>query len=186
MTPRLSRWAAPASLTLAAFALSACAGGNLAATPSAQGFNQSASAGAPNAERPQIANSIVSLTASCPSEFFDCITVSKSKGAQIIWCYGPSSNPCGDSDAGKAKWSGKVCLTKTPTCKRAIKVLTAKWTGPFKCKTKDKCKGTFELDTLIPHAGLKVTQQYIYKQDIHVCVKGGSCEDVYVGINVEK
>jgi hypothetical protein len=184
MTPRLSRWAAPATLTLAAFALSACAGG-MSTTPNAQGSNQSASTGAPDAERPQIANSIVSLRRSCPGQYVDCFTVSKSKGAKIIWCLGAASDPCGNSDAGSAKWSGKACLAKTPTCKKAIKQLTAKWSGPFKCKAKDKCMGTYELDTLRPGPGLKVTKQYLYKQDIHLCASG-SCADYYIGLNVSK
>src|SRR5579883_2214809 len=90
---------------------------------------------------------------------------------------------CAKSDAGKVKWSGVVCLAKGPTCKGPIKVLTAKWSGPFKCKASDKCKGTFELDTIKPGPGLKETSKYLYKQDIHIC-KGASCQDAYIGLDV--
>jgi hypothetical protein len=183
--PRLGRWAAPASLTLAAFVLSACAGGNI--TPNAQGLTQARTGGALNAERPQIANSKLFPSASCPTSLYlDCVTISKKTGAKLVWCYGPSSNPCGDSDAGKAKWSGLACLAKTKACKKPFKPIKTKWTGPFTCKTQDKCTGTYELDTLTPGPGLKVTQDYLYKQHIEICPKGGSCESTYIGINVEK
>ena len=186
MDLRFSRWAAPAIVTFAALGLAACAGG-MSTTPNAQGISQASSVGALGAERPQIANPNVALTGSCPSAYLDCVTVSKSKGLDIIWCFGPSSDPCGDSVSNKYKWSGLVCLAKTSSCKKAIKQLKAKWSGPFKCQAKDKCTGTFELDKLIPGTGLKVTPQYLYKQHIHVCPKGGgSCSDAYIGINVGK
>ena len=57
-----------------------------------------------------------------------------------MWCYGPSSDPCSKSNAGNYTWSGIVCDAKGKTCKKPIKQLTAKWTGPFKCRKKDKCK----------------------------------------------
>ncbi len=186
MAPRFSRWAAPAIITLAALGLAACAGG-MSTTPNAQGVTQASSAGALGAERPQIANSNVALTGSCPSSYLSCVTVSKKKGADITWCYGPGSDPCSDSNAGKGKWSGLVCLAKTSQCTKPIKQLKAKWSGPFKCKAKNKCMGTYELDKLIPGPGLKVTQQYLYKQHIHLCIKStGGCQDAYIGINVSK
>ena len=66
MTPRLSRWALPATLMIAAFALSACAGG-MSTTPNAQGFNQARIVGASSAERPQLANPNLLPSGSCPS-----------------------------------------------------------------------------------------------------------------------
>ena len=119
----------------------------------------------------------------CPKRFLDCDTVSAKHGALLIWCYGPSSDPCSDSDAGDVTWSGVVCLAKGATCKKPIKQLTAAWSGPFKCKAKDKCTGTYELDTITPGPGLKQTKSYLYKQDIHICASA-SCEDAYVGLNV--
>ena len=103
-----------------------------------------------------------------------------------MWCYGPSSSQC--SETNMVTWSGVVCDAKGKTCKKPIKQLTAAWTGPFKCKKKDKCasKGYYELDTLTPGPGLKVTTKYVYKQDIHYCVSSASCGDVYIGLNVGK
>ncbi len=180
MMPRLSRWHTLATLTMTVV-LSACAGGAVPTTPlSASGQT---AAGFQGADRAQVANPALEPDTTCPQRFLDCATVSKTKGAEIIWCYGPQSDPCSDSNAGKVKWSGVVCLAKGPTCKGPIKVLTAKWSGPFKCKASDKCKGTFELDTIKPGPGLKQTSKYLYKQDIHIC-KGASCEDAYIGLDV--
>ena len=186
MISRLSRWATPATLTLAAFVLSACSGGNLASTPSAQGVNQARIVGASSAERSQLANPNLLPSGSCPSQFTYCVTISKKHGANLIWCYGPPSNPCSNSDSGKAKWSGVVCLSKTKTCKTPIKQITAKWSGPYTCKSSDNCVGTYELDALKPGSGLKETQKYLYKQDVHICPKKGAdkCEIVPLGINV--
>ena len=186
MKARCSRWAAPATLMVAAFALSACAGNNFSTTPNVEGFNQAASAGADIGARPGITILNAQPTAKCPTRFSaGCFTVSKKNGAVIRWCIGPASNPCSKSTAGNYTWSGVVCKAKGKTCKRAIKELTATWSGPFKCKRKDKCKGTYEVDTLKPGPGLKITTKYVYKQDIHVCA-GSSCQDVYIGLNVGK
>jgi hypothetical protein len=182
MIPRLNRWAALVALTPAVLALAACAGGNSLTMPNAQGYSQVASANARNADRPlAIQNAHPDVT--CPKRYLQCFTVSKKKGALLDWCYGPPSDPCSKSNARKVTWSGVVCLAKGKTCKKPITPLTAAWTGPFKCQTKDKCKGTFELDTITPGPGLKQTQSYAYKQDIHICL-GSDCEDVYVGMNV--
>jgi hypothetical protein len=180
MIPRLIRWTAPATLTSAMLALTACAGGNWSAVPSAQGSSQIASVGV-NQAHIAILNAQPNVT--CPKQYLDCDTVSQKHGALLIWCYGPSSDPCSDSDAGEVTWSGVVCLAKGGTCKKPIKQLTAAWSGPFKCKAKDKCKGTYELDTISPGPGLKQTKSYLYKQDIHICASA-SCEDAYVGLNV--
>lgn len=174
--------AAFASLIAATFVLAACSGANLSAVPNAQGL-QAASAGATNLDQPHVAISGARPDVTCPARYLDCGTVSLKHGALFIWCWGPSSNPCSKSDAGKVTWSGVVCKAKGKTCKGPITQLTAAWSGPFKCKSKDKCKGTFELDTLTPGHGLKQTKYYTYKQDIHVC-SGASCQDVYVGLNV--
>ncbi len=183
MIPRLIQWATPVTLASAMLAMSACAGSNLSSMPNAQGSSQVASAGARSAGS-GIAMLNAQVHAACPTKYIECITVSLKHGAELIWCWGPKSNPCSDSDAGEVTWSGVVCLAKGATCKKSIKQLTAKWTGPFKCKAKDKCTGTYELDALKPGAGLKQTKTLLYKQDIHVCTTGTSCEDAYVGINV--
>lgn len=185
MTPRLSRWALPATLMIAAFVLSACAGG-MSTTPNAQGLNQARIVGASSAERPQLANPNLLPSGSCPKQFTYCVTISKKHGFNLIWCYGPTSNPCGNSDAGKAKWSGVVCLSKTKTCKNPIKQITAKWSGPYNCQSSDDCVGTYELDALKPGPGLKQTGKYLYKQDVHICPKKGAdkCEVIPLGINV--
>jgi hypothetical protein len=182
MILRLSRW--PALALTSALALSACAGAGGPAVPSQPGFSQAASVARHSVWAPSIANPVLELAQKCPERFTHCITVPRTKSVELIWCYGPESDPCGDSDAGKAKWSGVVCLAKGATCKGPIKLLTAKWSGPFKCKSSE-CTGTYELDTITPGAGLKETKTYLYKQDIHLCPKsGGSCEDEYIGINV--
>ncbi len=185
MKARWSRWAVPATLMAAAFALSACAGNNLSATPNVEGFNQAASAGADIGTRSGITILGAQPNVKCPKQYLDCETVSKKKGLALMWCYGPSSAQC--SETNQFTWSGIVCGAKGKTCKKPIKQLTAKWTGPFKCRKKDKClsKGYYELDTIKPGPGLKVTTKYVYKQDIHICASG-SCQDAYIGLNVGK
>ncbi len=182
MVSRLIRLTAPAILASATLAMSACAGSNWSTMPNAQGSSQVASAGARSAGHSKVALNAQG-NAACAKRYIECVTVSLKHGAELLWCWGPSSDPCSDSDAGEVTWSGVVCLAKGATCKKAIKQLTAKWTGPFKCKAKDKCTGTYELDTIKPGAGLKQTKSYTYKQDIHVC-SGTSCQDAYVGMNV--
>ena len=182
---RCSRWAVPATLAAAAFALSACAGGSLSTAPSLPGFNQTAPAGADSAALSRIAILNPQPNVTCPKKYDACLTVSKKNGLAMGWCYGPVRKPCAHSNAGKAKWSGVVCKVKDKTCKKPVKELTAKWSGPFKCKHSDKCKGTYELDTFTPGPGLKVTKKYIYKQDIHACV-GAKCEVLPIGINIGK
>ncbi len=177
--------AALVALTSAILSLTACSGGNLSAVPNAQGSSQVASAGGQNFDRPQIAILNAQPDVTCPTKYLTCDTVSAKNGLLLIWCYGPSSDPCGNSNAGKVSWSGYVCLAKGKTCKKPISQMTAAWTGPFKCKSKDKCKGTFELDTITPGHGLKQVKGYAYKQDIHICA-GASCEDAYIGLNVGK
>jgi hypothetical protein len=168
-----------------ALALSGCAGNAGPTTPSAANFSRSA-AGPTSAWSAHIANSSP-LTATCPKRFYACVTIPKSKESGLVWCYGPESDPCGNSDAGKAKWSGVVCLAAGNGCKGPIKQLTAKWSGPFKCKTSDDCDGTYELDALTPHSGIKVSGKYIYKQNVHICPKanGNACTIENVGIAVE-
>lgn len=177
-----------ATLATAAFALSACAGGNLSTAPSVQGFDQSAPVGGDNVAPSGIAILNAQPNVTCPKKYTLCVTVSKKKGLAQSWCYGPAGfagHPCEHSDAGKAKWSGVVCKAKSKTCKKPIKELTATWSGPFKCKGNDGCKGTYEVDTFNPGPGLKVTNKYIYKQYIHACV-GTKCKVLRIGINIGK
>jgi hypothetical protein len=183
MIVRLSRWSALALTS--ALALSACAGNAGPTTPSAPSFSRSAPAAPANAWGAHIATASVPMTATCPKKFYACITIYKTGKAELRWCYGPASDPCGDSNAGKAKWSGVVCLAAGAGCKAPIKQLTAKWSGPFKCKTSDDCNGTYELDTLTPHSGIKVSSKYIYKQNVHICPKADACDIYNVGIAVK-
>src|SRR5580658_2226106 len=132
MIPRLIRWTAPATLTSAMLALTACAGGNWSTVPSAQGSSQIASVGAKSVNQAHIAILNAQPNVTCPKRYLDCDTVSQKHGALLIWCYGPSSDPCSDSDAGEVTWSGVVCLAKGAACKKPIKQLTAAWSGPFK------------------------------------------------------
>jgi hypothetical protein len=182
MIPRLSRWAALVTVT-SALVLSACAGGTWSSMPSVPGSSQSASIGPQSGYQPGIAHLNVQPNATCPKRFVACVTVSKTEGVQLIWCYGPKADPCSKSDAAKGKWSGIVCTAAGKTCKKPVKQLTASWSGPFKCKPEDDCKGNFELDTIKPGPGLKETNKYIYKQDSHFCV-GTRCEDKYIGLDV--
>jgi hypothetical protein len=177
-----SRWAIPATLMVSALALSACGGNNLSAAPNVQGFNQ-APAGADAIVWPGVAILNPQFNPTCPKKYDECLTVSKKKGLEMGWCYGPVNDPCAHSDAAKAKWSGIVCKAKSKKCSKPIKELTAKWTGPFKCKGKDACKGTYELDTITPGPGLKVSKKYVYKQDIQACV-GKKCQKNLIGINI--
>lgn len=165
-----------------ALAVSACAG-NGYVTPSALGAGQPGSAALASGWASQLVSPNAQPNVTCPRRYKDCVQASKSKSVELLWCYGPVSDPCSRSDAGKVKWSGYVCLAKGRTCRKPIKQLTASWSGPFKCKAQYKCKGTFELDTLKPGPGLKETKKYLYKQDVHIC-KGASCEDEYIGISV--
>lgn len=179
MILRLSRLS---GLALSAFVVSGCVVNNGSTMPGAPGFSPSAAPGYQSAQGLRVVNPSAQPMVTCPQRYLDCVTVSKKKGADLIWCYGPSSDPCAHSKAGKVKWSGIVCVAKGKTCKKPIKQLTAKWSGPFKCKAQDKCTGTFELDTIKPGPGLKETKRYVYKQDIHISCSG--CADAYVGLNV--
>jgi hypothetical protein len=179
MIPRLGWWTALAALTPAMLVLSSCAGGNWSTLPNSPGVSQVASVGAISVEQPHIAVQNGQSNVTCPKRYLACVTVSQSTGAQIIFCYGP----CTKSRAGDVTWSGIVCGAKGATCKKPIKQLTGTWTGPFKCRPKDQCKGTFELDTITPGPGLEQTKAYKYKQDSHICL-GSKCADAYLGLNV--
>ncbi|HEY6450499.1 MAG TPA: hypothetical protein VIX60_07460 [Candidatus Cybelea sp.] len=181
MIARYSRLILPAILMTATCAFSACAGGNLS-TPSVQGLNQAASAAHDGGE---IGAAILNPqpNVSCPSKFYACVTVSQKRGLSLYWCFGPKSDPCSNSDVSKRKWSGLVCAAAGTTCKAPIKQLTAKWSGPFRCGGKFNCNGTYELDKLTPGPGLKQTNQYVYKQDVHICA-GKKCQIDLIGLNV--
>jgi hypothetical protein len=179
MISRFGRLAAPAILTSALVALSACGGSTVPSTPSSN-LNATVSHTGVALERATLM--YVSPNATCPTKYVDCETVSKKSGLGLLWCYGPASDPCSHSDAGKVKWSGVVCLAPGKSCAKPIKVLTGAMTGPFKCEAKYKCHGTWELDTIKPGPGLKETKQYLYKQDVRAC--RGSCQISLVGLNV--
>jgi hypothetical protein len=178
MTSRL-RWLPALTALTSILLLTSCVGSNSSALPNSQGISQAASVGALS-ELQHIVILKSRPNVSCPKRFtLGCDTVSLSTGLQITVCYGP----CSQSNAKLVTWSGFVCMAKGLTCPNPIKQLTGAWTGPFKCKPKDQCKGTYELDTITPGPGLKQTQAYKYKQDSHVCL-GSKCEDAYIGLNV--
>jgi hypothetical protein len=178
MISRLSRSAAPAILTSALVALSACGGSTVPSMPSS---SQNTVVGA-HVALEQAALMNAQPNTSCPSRFYACGKVSKKKGLEAIWCYGPKSNPCSKSNVAKVKWSGIVCLAAGKTCKNPIKELTGAMTGPYKCKASDKCHGTWELDTITPGPGLKETNKYLYKQDVSIC--RSPCQTLLIGLDV--
>jgi hypothetical protein len=178
MISRLSRLAAPAILASALVALSACGGSTVPSTP---GSSQNAAVGGAGVALEQAALMNVRPNATCSHKYVACETVSKSKGLELEWCYGPKSDPCSHSNAGKVKWTGVVCLAAGKGCSKPIKQLTGKMTGPYKCKPSNDCHGTWELDTITPEAGLKETKQYIYKQDVRSC---SPCDSSLVGLDV--
>lgn len=180
MLPRFTL-AALAALA-SAITFSACAGGTLSPATSGSAAGQLAPAGALSSDRLSTLNPMAqALPAACPKEYLYCEMVSLKNGLVLQWCDGSKKDPC--ADTGKYKWSGFVCDAKDATCKKPITEPTAAWTGPFKCKAKDKCTGTYELDTLTPGKGLKQTKQYLYKQEIQIC-KGTKCQHAYIGLNV--
>lgn len=180
MISRLSRLAAPAILTAASVILSACNGSTVPSTP---GSIQNAVVGGTHVALEQAAIINAQPNAGCPSHFVECHTVSKSKGLELGWCYGPKSDPCSNSNVKKVHWSGIVCLAAGKSCPNPIKELTGKMTGPYKCKP-SQCNGTWELDTITPGPGLKETKQYLYKQDVRIC--RSPCTHTLVGLNVGK
>jgi hypothetical protein len=180
----LPRFTFAALVTLvSALTLSACAGGAFSPVPSGNAAGQLAPGGASSFDRLSTLNSSVQPNAaSCSKKKYAyCETVSLKNGLELMWCVGTKKDPC--KDTGAYKWSGIVCDAKGATCKKPIPELTAAWTGPFKCKAKDKCTGTWELDTITPGKGLKQNKAYIYKQNIHAC-KGTKCDNAYIGLNV--
>ena len=174
---RSVKWAAPAALVSAVLALSACGGGNLASTPGS-GMGQ---LGAQRvAGEKHITAQMVKSNAACPvNNNLGCFSDSLANGAQVTWCYGPSSDPCEDTNT--ITWSGGMKLYKTnhPIGKAKIK---ATWSGPFQC-TSSTCgsSGTYELDTLKNGGKLTATNKYKYAQDL--CIDS-SCGSYQMGWNV--
>jgi hypothetical protein len=181
MIVRFSRWFALALTS--ALVLSACAAKTGSTIPSVPGFGQSASVGHPGTLDIRVLNPSAQPNVACPKRFAgDCHTVSKANGLELGWCYGPKADPCSKSNAGEVKWSGLICLAAGKTCHGAVKVMTGKFTGPFKCTKSLGCKGTWELDTITPGSGLQETTKYLYKQSVKSCAT--SCITKYVGLNV--
>jgi hypothetical protein len=182
-----SRWAALALTSI--LVLAACGANNGPTIPEGSALDESASIGRQSAWGVRAANPSARPNVKCPKRFSTCYTVSEANGLKVPWCYGPKSDPCSKSnvkvwDHKAITWSGVVCLAKGNTCPEPIAQMTAKWTGPFKCKgSAYTCKGTYEVDTITPGPGLHETAQYLYKQDARVCV-GSSCEDLLIGLNV--
>jgi hypothetical protein len=179
MISRLSRLAALGTLMSALVALSACGGSTVPSTPAS---SQNAGAGGTSVALERAAVMIAQPDVTCPTRYVACGKVSKKNGLEALWCYGPKSDPCSHSNAGKVKWSGIVCLAAGKSCAKPIKELTGTMSGPYKCKPSDKCHGTWELDKITPGPGLKETKQYLYKQDVRAC--GSPCDISLVGLDV--
>jgi hypothetical protein len=188
MILRLGQWFALALTS--ALVLSACAARTGSTMPSAPGFGAAASIGQSVPDLRIINLNALPNAAKCPMKKFTggCQKVSKSKGLELGWCYTTHSkkenDACTNSNAGAATWTGVICAAKGSTCKKATKVMTAKFTGPYSCKKyKAGCKGTFELDAISPGPGLKTTPHYLYKQAVKACGTPG-CITKYVGLSV--
>lgn len=167
----------PVALAAGSFVLSACAAGSSVVPASSSQLSSSArSAQAPTAFGAMRGDA-------CPRQFTaGCYTFSLSKGLSIVWCYGPASDRCKNSN--EVMWSGDVCLTNDRKCV-PIEQLRASWSGPYKCKS-STCgsKGYYERDTISKgKRPPRETQQYVYKQLIHLCTSA-SCAKYYIGINV--
>jgi hypothetical protein len=179
----VGRRSLPAAFAAAVFALTACSGSTGSPVPlapnqvSPTGFHSS------GAQLRATSNSKGVLPAACSKKYLDCYTVSLKHGLVIDWCDGPSSYSC--EDTKNYTWGGSVCKSTAKTC-NPIEQMTAKWTGPFKCKAKIKVcagstKGTYVLDTIsIGKTPPKQTKAYLYKQEI---ILSGSAA-AYVGFNV--
>jgi hypothetical protein len=187
MFVRLSQWSALALTSL--LALVACSANGVPTIPGASGLGEPASVASQSAWAVRAANPNVQANAACPERFDACYTVSKAHGLILWWCYGPKNDPCSKSNVTRwhhkaIKWSSVFCKAKGATCPKPIAQMTAKWTGPFKCKGSGySCKGTYEFDTITPGSGLHKTSKYIYKQDVRICV-GSSCQYSLIGLNV--
>jgi hypothetical protein len=174
---RSLKWAAPAALVAAVLALSACGGGGMNPTPGAgQSFGAQRVAG-----EKHITTQMVHTNAKCPTlDNLGCFTDSLGAGGlDITWCYGPTSDPCEDTD--QISWSGGVVLTKTLHGVGKSK-MKGTWTGPFPC-TSSTCgsSGSYELDTITN--GKKLTEVKAYKYSQNVCIDS-SCGTYYIGLNV--
>jgi hypothetical protein len=175
----VGRGSLAAAFVTAVMALTACAGSSGPSVPLAP--NQIPPAGFQESGARLHSDAVPAAT--CPKHYIDCITVSLKHGAIDDWCYGKASFQCGETN--KYKWSGAVCLASAKTCK-PIKQMTAKWTGPFRCRTKigvcgGSTKGSYEVDTIsIGNPPPKQTKLYLYKQAIILSGALGG----YLGINV--
>lgn len=179
----VSRWALSALLTAGTLLCSACAGGSSPSLPFTANQGSSVFNTLGGGKGVTALGARTDIT--CPKQYTEgCYTFSLSKGLNIAWCYGTTKDTC--KDTKESKWSGDVCLAKTKKC-GPIEELTAKWTGPFKCKEKIcKSKGYYELDTISKgKKPPKITSKYLYKQEITLCL-GTSCAHYYIGLNVSK
>jgi len=114
----------------------------------------------------------------CPRRFPDgCYIVSLRYGANIVWCYGPPSNPCADTN--QYGWGGVITTAKgNPTTK-----MSASWYGPYQC-VPSLCgsdQGTYVLDTISVGKGLRETSRFKYVES--VC-KDASCVASAIGLLV--
>lgn len=187
MLVRLSQWSALALTSI--LVLAACSANNGPTVPGGSGLGEPDSIGQQSAWGVRAANPSLRPNVKCPKRFTSCYTVSEAKGLILWWCYGPKSDPCSKSnvkvwDHKAITWSGVVCKAKGATCPGPIAQMSAKWTGPFKCKgSAYTCKGTYEFDTITPGSGLQESHKYLYKQDTRICA-GTSCQDSLIGLNV--
>ncbi len=180
------RWAVAAALISAAFALSACGAGT---SPASAGPGTSGIAGAQHvAEQNRLTVVGIHSKAApqCNTSLFPsgCFSFSNSKGLLLDWCYGPPSDPCGET-AGLSNWSGGVTRVKNGALVKAFHVT---YVGPFYCSpsTCGTGFGSFEEDRMAPHKHkpLKLTNRYVYKQTVNACTSSSCVTLGTVGINV--
>ena len=175
MFNRLRRSVIPAALTSAMLMLSACAGGSV--TPNAASGQSTPVSAQHMAGQDRLTAMTVHPNA-CPRRFPDgCYVVSQLNGASIIWCYGPPSAPCADTD--QFGWGGVVTTAKgQPTTK-----MSATWEGPYPCNISecDSYIGTYVLDNITPGPGLRQSDKFRYAES--VC-KDASCVATAIGLLV--
>ncbi|MGA8532981.1 MAG: hypothetical protein WB615_02600 [Candidatus Tumulicola sp.] len=168
---------------MSALALSACSGGNLASTPGAGMSGQSLGAQHVAGEKHITTQMVRTNAPVCkPIDNLGCFSDSLKHGLVISWCYGPTSDPCEDTDT--ITWSGGIVTNNAKQHAIGKSKMKATWTGPFPC-TSSTCNssGSYELDTITNGPDLTKTAKYKYGQQL--CIDS-SCGSYLIGINVKK
>ncbi|MGA8532979.1 MAG: hypothetical protein WB615_02590 [Candidatus Tumulicola sp.] len=184
---RYLRWAAPAVLTSAVLALSACGGGGMSSTtPAAPGLN--GVAGAMHTARGKHLTVVGHYNAAPPcnyTQFPDgCYSFSQTLGLTVFWCFGTQTDPCEDTSQ-LSGWSGPV--KRIATGLTATRIAVA-FSGPFPCDG-IVCtigSGTYETDamTVRNNRPPRRAHNYIDQQTVNACVGAGCADLGLIGINI--